>query len=186
MILTRPKAKASDFQGPNASSKCGIHSWAQHGVVARGVLLDFASYAEIHDIALNHYQNDKISYETLVNVGKSQGIDIRPESQGGDIKIGDILLVRSGFLKNYRSIGGEERAKMHKREHSFGPDDGQRYAGIEQSEEILDWSVAKSLEVLDCLSKLMGRIKSGYMTAISLAWLEICLLSKLGQVKKVY
>lgn len=76
-----------------------------------------------------------------MEVGKSQGIDIRPESQGGDIKVGDVLLIRSGFLKNYRSIDTEERIKNHSRPNVPGPETGQRYAGVEQSEEILDWSV---------------------------------------------
>lgn len=76
----------------------------------------------------------------LVEVGKFQGIDIRPESQGGDIKIGDILLIRSGFLKKYRSIDTAERVEKHSRADIFGPDTKQRYGGVDQSQEILDWS----------------------------------------------
>lgn len=75
-------------------------------------------------------------------MGKSQGIDIRPQNQGGDIKTGDVLLVRSGFIKYYRSINEEQRVKGHSGKHTYGPDDGQRYAGVEQSDEILDWYVA--------------------------------------------
>lgn len=117
-----------------------MHAWAQHGIVGRGVLLDFATYAEANGISFDPYDNDKITHTMLVAVGKLQGIDIRPESQGGDIKIGDILLIRSGFLKRYRSINTQERVQKHLRANTFGPDTEQRYAGVEQSEEILDWS----------------------------------------------
>lgn len=133
--------KGTEILGPGATSRCGIHTWAQHGIVGRAVLLDFATYAEAHNIVIDHYENDKITYATLVEVGKSQGIDIRPESQGGDIKIGDVLLIRSGFLKKYRSIDTAERIEKHSRVQVFGPSNGQRYAGVEQSEEILDWCV---------------------------------------------
>lgn len=117
-----------------------MHAWAQHGIVGRGVLLDFATYAEANGINFDPYDNDKITHAMLVAVGKSQGIDIRPENQGGDIKIGDILLIRSGFLKRYRSIDTQERVQKHLRTNTFGPDTEQRYGGVEQSEEILDWS----------------------------------------------
>lgn len=105
------------------------------------MLLDFATYAEAHGISIDYYENDKITYAALVDVGKSQGIDIRPESQGGDIKIGDVLLIRSGFLKNYRSIDTAERIKKHSGSGVHGPETKQRYAGVEQSEDILDWFV---------------------------------------------
>lgn len=118
-----------------------MHAWAQHGIVARGVLLDYSTYAEAHGISINYYENDKIPHATLVEVGKSQGIDIRPESQGGDIKVGDVLLIRSGFLKKYHSTSKAERIEKHLRPGEFGPTSGQRYAGVEQSEEMLDWSV---------------------------------------------
>lgn len=141
IVLTRSlyQVKGEDILGPESNSKCGIHAWAQHGIVARGVLLDFATYAEAHGISINHYENDKISHATLVEVGKSQGIDIRPESQGGDIKVGDVLLIRSGFLKNYRSIDTAERIEKHSGLNAHGSETRQRYAGVEQSEEILDW-----------------------------------------------
>jgi hypothetical protein len=38
--------KGIDIAGPKTDdNKCGIHHWAQHGIVGRGVLIDYWSYA---------------------------------------------------------------------------------------------------------------------------------------------
>lgn len=80
-----------------------------------------------------------ISYSELEAAGKSQGIDIRPASKGGDIQVGDLLFIRSGFVSAYRSKSPEARATAALRPHSLGPDDGQRWAGVKQEEAMLDW-----------------------------------------------
>lgn len=85
------------------------------------------------------YEYYPISYEELYHCGKDQGIDIRPASQGGDIRIGDILFVRTGFVERYHNASQEERNTMALRPHALGKDDGQRYAGLSQEERILDW-----------------------------------------------
>jgi kynurenine formamidase len=101
--------------------------------------LDFARYAELNNIMPTMYENYSISFETLVEVGKMQGLDLRRKEDGGDIEVGDILLVRTGFMKHCRSISEEERAVHHLAEPKFGPEDGQRYIGVGQSEEMLDF-----------------------------------------------
>ncbi|EXJ70752.1 uncharacterized protein A1O5_05742 [Cladophialophora psammophila CBS 110553] len=111
--------------------KLGVQAWATHGIAGRGLMLDFGRYAKANDLG--------ISYPTSVAVAASQGIDLKPESQGGDVRIGDILLVRTGFLEHEASLSEEEKAKMHLRRHEFSPDDGQRYIGLQQSEEMLDF-----------------------------------------------
>ncbi|KAI1379911.1 hypothetical protein F4677DRAFT_407966 [Hypoxylon crocopeplum] len=130
---------AGDVTGENASTKCGIQAWATRGIAGRGLLLDYARYAEANDIKPVFYSNYKISYTDLFNVAQMQGIDLRPAAQGGDVQIGDILLIRSGFLKNANSLTVEQKAAYHLQPHKFGHDDGQRYLGVEQSEEMLDF-----------------------------------------------
>ncbi|KAI1761507.1 hypothetical protein GGR53DRAFT_505391 [Hypoxylon sp. FL1150] len=129
----------SDISSPSTATKCGIQAWATRGIAGRGLLLDYGRYAEANNIKPLFYDNYKISYFDLVNVAKMQGIDLKPEGQGGDICIGDILLIRSGFLKNANSLTDEQRAAHHLQPHRFGPHDGQRYIGVEQSEEMLDF-----------------------------------------------
>ncbi|KAI1468395.1 uncharacterized protein F4812DRAFT_426568 [Daldinia caldariorum] len=129
---------AEDIQGAKASTKCGMQALAKRGIAGRGILLDYGRWAEANNIQPVYYDNFKITHSDLVNVARSQGIDLRPVAQGGDIQIGDILVVRSGFIKNANSLTYEKRASQHLRKNIFGPDDGQRYIGVEQSEEILD------------------------------------------------
>ncbi|KAI1779214.1 hypothetical protein F4818DRAFT_403661 [Hypoxylon cercidicola] len=129
----------NDISSPSTSTKCGIQAWAARGIAGRGLLLDYGRYAEANNIKPVFYDNYKISYADLVGVARMQGIDLKPEAQGGDVRIGDILLIRSGFLKNANSLTDEQRAAHHLQPHQFGPHDGQRYMGVEQSEEMLDF-----------------------------------------------
>ena len=131
--------RAEDIVGPNANHKCSIHYWAEHGIAGRGVLLDYRGYAHKKGIEYDPYDYYPISFEELYQCGKDQGIDIRPQSQGGDIKIGDILFIRSGFVEAYQTKTLTERAKLHTRGHTPGEDGEQRWAGVAQEERMLDW-----------------------------------------------
>lgn len=132
--------KGCDIIGPNANLKCSMHHWAEHGIAGRGVLLDYRGYAHKKGITYDAFDYHPISWEELYRCGKDQGIDIRPAAQGGDIKIGDMLFVRSGWKETYDSKSPDERAKAALR-HGSGKDgeDGLRYAGVSQEPEILDW-----------------------------------------------
>jgi hypothetical protein len=44
--------KGSDYVGPTANLKNSLHHWADHGIAARGVLLDYWGYAQANGI---HY-----------------------------------------------------------------------------------------------------------------------------------
>ena len=69
--------------------------------------------------------------------GHAQGLDIRPARQGGDIQIGDILLVRFGFVETYRKMPSEKHAHLILRHQDAGRD--AQFAGLDQSQEILTW-----------------------------------------------
>lgn len=128
-----------DIVGPNANQKCSIHHWSNHGIAGRGILLDYRSYCEKKGVAFNSYESDSISYAELEACGKDQGIDIRPQAQGGDIQVGDLLFIRSGFVQTYYSKSVKDRNKLALRPHELGDNDGQRYAGVKQEDAILDW-----------------------------------------------
>ncbi len=89
--------------------------------------------------ASDPYEYYTISFAELQACGKAQGIDIRPAAQGGDIQIGDILFIRSGFVSTYHSSSPDVRAAAALRPHTIGKDDGQRWAGIKQEEAMIDW-----------------------------------------------
>ncbi|EPS35492.1 hypothetical protein H072_11096 [Dactylellina haptotyla CBS 200.50] len=127
-------AKKEDIMGDAANDKCSVHFWSQHGIAGRGVLLDYWGYAQSKGIKYDPYEHHSISWEELRACGTAQGIDIRPAAQGGDIKVGDILFVRSGFNVAYQNRSSEERAKAALRQ-----DPDLKWAGLEQSEAMLDW-----------------------------------------------
>lgn len=71
--------------------------------------------------------------------GLAQGIDIRPASAGGSILPGDMLFVRAGFVEVYHSKPADERTALALRPHVHGPNDPQRWAGLEQEDAVVDW-----------------------------------------------
>ncbi|KAI4104928.1 MAG: hypothetical protein L6R37_002971 [Teloschistes peruensis] len=131
----------ADIIGPDANLKCSIHHWSEHGGIAgRGVLLDYRAYADKKGIEYDSFIDHRIPYEELYSCGKDQGIDIRPQAQGGDIRIGDILFIRSGFIGQYHRVKStEEWSKVALRPHAIGPDDQQKWAGVAQEEKMIDW-----------------------------------------------
>jgi kynurenine formamidase len=128
----------ADIVGAEANLKCSIHHWSTHGFSGRAVLLDYRSYADAHGIKYDTATSHAISYDDLVACGKYQNLDIRPAAQGGDIKIGDILLIRSGWTEDYYRRTPEERSALALRGHdSHGGE--QQWAGIKQEEAVKDW-----------------------------------------------
>jgi len=128
-----------DVVGPKANHKCSIHHWAEHGIAGRGVLLDYKRYADKKGIVYDPYEYYPISWEELFQCGKDQGIDIRPQAQGGDIKIGDVLFIRTGWTESYHKKGPDERSALGLRPHALGKEDGQRYVGVSQEQKMVDW-----------------------------------------------
>jgi hypothetical protein len=131
--------KGSDILGPNANQKCSIHHLANHGIAGRGVLLDYRGYADAKGIRYDPFDYHPISHEELVQCGSWQGLDIRPQAQGGDIKVGDILFVRAGWCQQYHLKSPEERRRLALRRHGSKKDSELKYAGLAQEERILDW-----------------------------------------------
>lgn len=130
---------AADVLGPTANHKCSIHHWSTHGFSGRAVLLDYRSYADAQGIKYDTATAHAISYDDLVACGKYQGgLDIRPAAQGGDIRVGDILLIRSGWTEDYYRRTPEERDRLALRGHGSHGGEGQ-WAGVKQEEPIKDW-----------------------------------------------
>ena len=128
-----------DIVGDKANThKCSIHHWAEHGIAGRGVLIDYWGYAKKNGKEYDPYSYHAIGFDELFAAGKDQGIDIRPAAQGGDIQIGDLLFIRSGFVETYYSKEPEERKKLGLRKHGLG-DVETEFAGVGQEDKVLDW-----------------------------------------------
>lgn len=128
------QAKDTDFVGPAANHRCSIHHWALHGIAGRGILLDYYHYAQTNNKSYDPYTTHSITLSELQACAKSQGLDLRPQSEGGDIRIGDILIVRSGFVKRYYELSPEQRYAAATRSHG-----DLCFAGLSREQPLRDW-----------------------------------------------
>jgi kynurenine formamidase len=97
--------------------------WTERGgVVGRGVLLDYLSWAQSNGIEYSPIKYHEITVRDLEAVAAAQGTELRP---------GDILLIRSGFVKWYEQASPEERV--------LGTSKGQEWSGVVGSEETVAW-----------------------------------------------
>lgn len=98
--------------------------WVENGgIVARGVLLDYASWAESQGIKLSPLTTTKITLSDLKMVAASQGVTFRPA---------DILFIRSGFINALSGLSYED-ATIYA---STSPPPA---IGVESGEEVLKW-----------------------------------------------
>ncbi|QRW27172.1 cyclase [Rhizoctonia solani] len=100
----------------------GIHNWAKTGIVGRGVLLDFYAYAQRHNLNYDPFSQHGASLDQIKAVQAEQGVEIRG---------GDILLIRFGFIAQYTTLSDERKREVAKVPHTW--------AGMEQSKEFLEW-----------------------------------------------
>ena len=99
-------------------------AWVERGgIVGRGVLLDYASWADSNNVALTPFETNSITVETLKKVAESQGTIIRQ---------GDILFIRTGWVRAYDRLTDEECKALA--DHKVPP-----AHGVESSEETLRW-----------------------------------------------
>ncbi|KAF4477165.1 hypothetical protein FAGAP_12492 [Fusarium agapanthi] len=102
----------------------GIHSWVERGgIVGRGVLLDYASWADENDIALTPFETKSITVSTLKEVAKSQGTIFQQ---------GDILFIRTGWVRAYDKLSDDECKTLA--DYTVPP-----AHGVESSKEMLRW-----------------------------------------------
>ncbi|KAJ4121820.1 hypothetical protein NW765_004645 [Fusarium oxysporum] len=78
----------------------GIQAWVDRGgIVGRGVLLDYASWADKNNITLTPFETKSITVSTLKEVA---------ESQGTTFQQGDILFIRTGWVRAYDKLSDDE------------------------------------------------------------------------------
>ena len=112
----------TEAQIAEEGSTCnGIHHWARRGIAGRGVLIDFARYAAAHGIAFSPGERHGITPAQLQAAAEWQGLRFQ---------IGDILLLRTGWIEWYRSLNEEQRTQL-------AQPGAMQFAGLEQGEESL-------------------------------------------------
>lgn len=91
-------------------------------MVGRGVLLDYYSWAQKKGIIYSAASKHCISYEDLDEIAKEQKVELR---------VGDILMVRTGWIKWYNEATPEDRVQGCKVNHD--------YVGVEGTKESIEW-----------------------------------------------
>lgn len=83
------------FYGGLQMQEHGIDHWARHGIVARGVLADVGRYREAIGRPLKLAESDAVEIADITGALATTGTELRQ---------GDILLIRTGWLEWYQSI----------------------------------------------------------------------------------
>ena len=99
-------------------------AWASTGgIVGRGILLDYASWATKHSLPLNPLSSTAIPFSHLQHVITEQGVCVRP---------GDIVFIRCGFTAAFDALSQAEQLALSKRPSAD-------FLGVEPTVAILEW-----------------------------------------------
>ncbi|KAL8243689.1 hypothetical protein R6Q59_009947 [Mikania micrantha] len=113
----------------------GIQNFARKGIVGRGVLVDFARWADGPGKDIVDRATDGKGYQSFErSVIKHEWLIETLKYQGTEIKWGDILFTRTAFMRAYKTISPEKLDALHK-VHPNPPTVG----GVEASKENLEW-----------------------------------------------
>jgi kynurenine formamidase len=116
---------------PAMGARLGIHHWAARGIVGRGVLLDVERHLKQQSVDYDAMTEVSVEADLLAEVAEAQGVDIRR---------GDVLCLRFGWLTRYRELDEPGR-------RSYAATAGSPpYAGLAADESsaraLWDWQVA--------------------------------------------
>jgi kynurenine formamidase len=89
-------------------SKNGIEHWARRGIAGRGVLLDVARQFEIAGRPIDASSRVELTAADLREVAEAQGTELRT---------GDILLIRTGWIAWYEDQADDLRAQLAQDSH---------------------------------------------------------------------
>jgi kynurenine formamidase len=91
----------------------GVDKWARHGVAGRAVLIDVPRWRASAGLApVDCASRVEVGVEELQSCLATQAIEVRA---------GDVLLVRTGWLEWYRSVSPEQRRRVAAKATYCGP-----------------------------------------------------------------
>jgi kynurenine formamidase len=88
---------------PAGGGALGIEHWAEHGIVGRGVLLDVVAHRRRGGREYDPLAGETIDADELREIVAAERIDLRP---------GDVLCVRTGWIEAYRALDPAARLAM--------------------------------------------------------------------------
>ncbi|KAK4893792.1 hypothetical protein LTR27_007817 [Elasticomyces elasticus] len=118
-----------DIHGTNGKEKSnvnGIGAWTKQGIVGRGILLDYHEWCIKQGREHHAFETGNITAADLKQVAKDQGTEI---------KFGDIMLIRSGYMVAFNKLSRSEIETARAKQPLT-------FTGLEQSDETMEflWS----------------------------------------------
>ncbi|EKJ74592.1 hypothetical protein FPSE_05342 [Fusarium pseudograminearum CS3096] len=107
-----------------SNDRIGIHHWAQEGITGRGVLIDYASWAEKRGIKYTTFSQHTIKLVEILEIAKECNITFQR---------GDILLVRIGVIKEW------EHEMDVAAKQAYAVSTSPKHAGVEGTMDMLKW-----------------------------------------------
>lgn len=121
-----------ESQLQSGSGPLGIEHWVEHGLVGRGVLLDVARHYEADEPGYDPHVERSVTAADLAATAERQGVELRP---------GDILCVRFGWIGKYKSLDADAKAAAAS-SYSF--------AGLAADEEMSRWLWNRNVAAIAC------------------------------------
>ncbi|CAG1989651.1 unnamed protein product [Fusarium graminearum] len=107
-----------------SNDRIGIQHWAQEGITGRGVLIDYASWAEKRGIKYKTFSQHTIKLVEILEIAKECNITFQR---------GDILLVRIGVIKEW------EHEMDVAAKQAYAVSTSPKHAGVEGTMDVLKW-----------------------------------------------
>jgi kynurenine formamidase len=121
----------------DGQGKLGIEHWAQHGIVGRGVLIDAVRHFERQNKSLEPTAKTSITGPELGAIAAEQDVEVRE---------GDILLLRTGWLRWFQGLTTEGQEALRGR---LNPgDDGLDMPGLDASAPTAEWLWDKGIAAI--------------------------------------
>ncbi|KAL2067203.1 hypothetical protein VTL71DRAFT_1627 [Oculimacula yallundae] len=114
-------ATQQDIHASDRTAVNGLQPWTERGIAGRGVLIDFASYAEKKGIEVSHFGPYAISLQDVLKIAEEQGTEFRN---------GDVLFLRTGYVAAYKSLNEDDRKNVASKKE---------WCGLGQSQEATEW-----------------------------------------------
>ncbi|KAF2466990.1 uncharacterized protein BDR25DRAFT_292724 [Lindgomyces ingoldianus] len=106
------------------NTRIGLQHWAKEGIAGRGVLIDYASWAEKKGIQYSTFSLHAVKLSDIQEIAKESGIKFRR---------GDVLFIRIGMTKEW------DTKMTIEQKNTYAASSNPQHAGVEGSEEVLRW-----------------------------------------------
>ncbi|KAI1940493.1 hypothetical protein LOZ66_002087 [Ophidiomyces ophidiicola] len=107
-----------------STDRIGMQHWARAGITGRGVLIDYASWAQERGITYTTFSTHQICLRDILEIAKECNITFQK---------GDILFIRIGVTHEWDCVMSDQQ----KREYSLNPNP--EHAGVEATTSMLRW-----------------------------------------------